>query len=108
MPTQIAPPNAVYYCTKCGREKYGFALQPSTDGRDRFRLGLCECTKPDSKGRRSLVIFSTTYGATAKWGHGDVVTQYCEACADMGGECSDPKPAPNSMLCYCGHNITKR
>jgi hypothetical protein len=100
--------NAVYYCTKCGESKYGYALQPSTDGRDRFRLGVCQCTKPDSKGRRSSVIFSLTHVSTAKWGHGDAAVQYCEACSEMGGECSDPKPAPHSMLCYCGHNIQKR
>lgn len=108
MPTPTAPPNAIYYCTKCDTPKFGYALQPSTDERDRFRLGICNCTKADSKGRRSLVIFSLTRVEASKWGHGDGATQYCEPCADMGAECSDPKPVPGSILCYCSHNIQRR
>ena len=99
---------ATYYCIVCGKAKDAASLQPSTDAKDRYRLGVCPHTGTDSKGNRRLSTFALTYRSPQKWGHGDGATQYCPECGDVGGECSDPKPAPGSMLCYCGHTIQKK
>jgi len=47
-----------YYCTDCGNPKQDVQLQPSTDAKDRWRLGKCCLT--------GLSVFALTYDPPPK------------------------------------------